>query len=185
MILHVFSILTYNSIDVLYFVDYLMSLVSAIDEDDNNNNSSSSSANSDDDMDELNCDTHRSCSRHATCNRNNYQHSLIGSMFAICLSKNSKATKGDIRCVDNEPEHQQKYDGYKWRRVCSHPNCLKYLNGGIFHNSWLCRTHYLLNFSSNTSIAPGEVITQNIESTISTNKTSEQLCTRPSNKQTK
>lgn len=161
-----------------------MSLVSVINEDDDHY-SSSSSTNSDDDIDELNCDTHRSCSRYAMCNEKNHQHALIGSMSTISLSKNSKPIKGDIRSVDNEPEHRQKYDGYKWRRLCSYPNCLKYLNGGVFHKNWLCLKHYLLKRSTNSSTVSDKIITKNIETIISTRKTSKKLCTRPSNKQIK
>jgi hypothetical protein len=49
--------------------------------------------------------------------------------------------------VNNQLKHRQKYDGTKWRRICSHPNCLIYLNGGIFYEKWLCRKHYLLTIT--------------------------------------
>jgi hypothetical protein len=160
-----------------------MSLVSIINDDDDNY-SSSSSTNSDDDIDGLNCDTHRTCSRYTACNRKNHQHSLIGSISGTSLSKNSKPIKGDIRPVDNEPGHQQKYDGFKWRRICSYPDCLKYLNGGIFHNNWLCRKH-LLSLSIEPSTTSDEVIAKNTETIVSTSKSSQKLSTRPSNKQIK
>ncbi len=157
-----------------------MSLVGMVNEDDDNH-SLFSSTNSDDEMDESNCHTHRSCGLHALCNGNKHQHLSIDSTPSISLSDPSQPIKGDIRPVHNEPGHRQKYDGIKWRRICSNSDCSTYLNGGIFFKKWLCRKHYLLYASTNPSSRSSKSITKGIKP----NKTSPKLLTRQSNKQTK
>jgi len=112
---------------------------------DNDNYSLPSEINSDDDSEESYCDTHRSCSRYASCNKKNHIHSSIDSTTVKSLSKNStKPIKGDIRTINSSIGHRQKYDGSKWRRICCSPDCLLYLTGGIYFKKWLCRKHYLL-----------------------------------------
>jgi hypothetical protein len=153
--------------------------------DDDDNHSLSSSTNSDDDMDESYCHNHRSCSRYAPCNRKKHQDSLIDSINLIRLSTNSKLIKGEIRSVDNEPGHQQKYDGNKWRRICSNPNCSTYLNGGVYYENWLCRKHYLLSISTDASTGSDNFITKDTETIVSTNEISQKSSTRRSKKQIK
>jgi hypothetical protein len=154
-----------------------MSLVGMITEDDDNH-TISSLTNSDDDMDQSNYHAHRSCSRYASCNRNKHQNSSIDSDNLISLSNNSKLLKGKIRSVTNEPGHRQKYDGNKWRRICSNPDCVIYLNGGVYYEKWLCRKHYLLSISMDTSTQSDNLITKHTEK-------SQKLRTRKSNKKIK
>lgn len=129
-----------------------MSLVDVTNDDNDDNQSISSSTNTDEDYIPSNCHTHRTCSRHAPCNKKNHRHAFVDSTSSICRSKNNndQPVKGDVRAVPNEEGHQQKYDGTKWRRICSELNCFTYLNGGIFHEKWLCRKHYLLHFSEDS-----------------------------------
>jgi hypothetical protein len=154
-----------------------MSLIGMINEDDDNH-TISSSTNSDDDMDPSYCHAHRTCSRYAACNRNKHQNSSIDSDHLISLSNNSKPTKGKIRSVANEPGHREKYNGNNWRRICSNPDCVIYLNGGIYYEKWLCRKHYLLSTSMDTSTESDNLITKHRE-------TFQKLTTRKSNKKIK
>ena len=119
--------------------------------DDDDNQSISSSTNSDDDYIPSEHHTHRTCSRHAPCNNKNHPHTFNDSTITLCRSNDDQPVKGDLRAVLNEPGHQQKYDGLKWRRICSESGCLTYLNGGVFHENWLCRKHYLLHFPADSS----------------------------------
>ena len=118
-----------------------------VKEDDDYHSFPSSTNSDDDDTDEFDCDDHRSCSRYTPCNKKKQLHSSIVFGSSISLSNNSKPNKGDIRSVDKESRHRQKFDGLKWRRICSDPHCLLYLNGGIYFEKWLCKKHYLLSNS--------------------------------------
>jgi hypothetical protein len=118
------------------------------DNEDNDDNSSSSGDNSDDDIDNSRFYAHRSCSRYGSCTSTNHQHLSIDSRTQPCLSKTSEPVRGDIRPMENEPGHQQKYDGTRWRRICSVPDCKLYLNGGVYFENWLCRKHYLLTIAN-------------------------------------
>ncbi|CAF4698903.1 unnamed protein product [Rotaria sp. Silwood1] len=124
-----------------------MSLENTVNEDDDIQ-SVSSSTNSDDNINEFHCHTHRTCSRYASCNRQKHQYSSIDSINSKSFLNNSNPVKGDLRYIDNDPGHRQKYDGMRWRRVCCMPQCLVYLNGGIYFDNWLCRKHYLLVIQS-------------------------------------
>jgi hypothetical protein len=172
------------AIYVFIFVDLNMSLVNAITDDDDNR-SLASSADSDVDGCQSYRNTHRSCSLYGPCDNKNHQHSPINSTTSKTLPNGSKPIRGDIRSVANEPEHRQKYDGTKWRRICSIPDCLRCLNGGVFYNNWLCKKHYILTLavgirrdSDSSSMDETYVITR-------TNKRIHEETTGKSNKKTK
>jgi len=120
--------------------------------DNDDDYQSISSAKSDDEVEEIYYHTHRSCSRYGTCNRKQHEHTSVSSDHPLDNVDNLKAKKGDVRSVDDRLDHRQKYDGTKWRRICSHPDCLLYLNGGIYFKKWLCRKHYLLSKSQSNEI---------------------------------
>ena len=125
------------------------------DADKDGSNSESSTTDSDDDDDDYRIEscshTHRSCSRYAPCNRLQHQHLSTESSTHVSHSASSKPAKNDIRTIDKQSEHRQKFDGIKWRRICSAPGCTLYLNRGKFFQNWLCRKHYSLKVDSNVS----------------------------------
>ena len=144
---------------------------------DDDNQSISSSTNTDEDYIPSNCYTHRTCSRHAPCNKKNHARMVLDSISLLGRSNNTgQPVKGDLRTVINDEGHQQKYDGTKWRRICSESGCLTYLNGGIFHEKWLCRKHYLLHFSEESS--------KTLNRFRSTTKSSRKSLTQLSNEET-
>ncbi|CAF3974498.1 unnamed protein product [Rotaria sp. Silwood2] len=161
-----------------------MSLESTVNEDDEIQ-SLPSSTNSDDNLSEFHCYTHRTCSRYASCNRKKHQHSPIDSMKSKSLSNNSKPVKGAIRCIDDDPGHRQKYDGLKWRRICCIPNCLVYLNGGIYFENWLCRKHYLLAAENEIAEESDNATIQSDRQIISINNKLRRTSARRSNKKIK
>jgi hypothetical protein len=158
-----------------------MPLVSTITEDDDNH-SLSSSTNSDDEMDESYCHTHRSCSRYGSCNGKKHEHSSIDSTTSINLSNNSRPFKGETRSADNQSNHRQKYDGTKWRRICSIPGCLLYLNGGIYYKNWLCRKHYVLSIRTDLSSESDNSIIEKTKTKISMKKKSRRSYPQQSDK---
>lgn len=173
-----------NKLIFQFFSDYKTSLVNMNTEDDDCN-SWSSSTNTDDDMDDLSYNTHRTCSRYTSCNNKKHQHLLTDSIIPKCLSNDSKPLKGEIRSVDNALGYQQKYDGSKWRRICSKPNCLTYLNGGVFHKNWLCGKHYVVRTSKKSSTVSSNLIINDTEIIISKNKKSQRSSTHQSPTRTK
>ena len=114
------------------------------DYEDEDNRCSSQRRNSDDDGYQFTHHTHRLCSRNGPCTEDKHQHRPIEPTDSPCRSKRSRFTRGDIRPADNEPGHRVKYDGTRWRRICSVPTCACYLIGGVYFANWLCRQHYLL-----------------------------------------
>ncbi|CAF1054726.1 unnamed protein product [Adineta ricciae] len=126
-----------------------------VDADKDGSNSESPTTDSDDDDDDYRIEscshTHRSCSRHAPCNRLQHQHLSTESSTHVSLSASSKPAKNDIRTIDKQSGHQKKFDGIKWRRICSAPGCTLYLNRGKFFQNWLCRKHYSLKTDDDVS----------------------------------
>lgn len=163
-----------------------MSAVMGIDDEDDDYHSLSSATNSDDNLSECNDHTHRSCSRFQSCNKNNHHCCSINiTPLKTNSSKDSKPVKGDTRSVENEPGHQQKFDGSRWRRVCCAPNCCTYLNGGVYYNSWLCKKHYLLALENDAYYeSDNSLITD--KRSIATRKSNAQgVSTRLTNKRSK
>lgn len=129
-------------------------LVVNTDKDDSNSESLTTDADDDDDDDyriESCSHTHRSCSLYAPCNRSQHQHLSNESSSHVSLSTGSKPVKNDIRTIDKQTGHQKKFDGIKWRRICSAPGCTVYLIGGKFFQNWLCRKHYSLKTDNDVS----------------------------------
>ena len=133
-----------TSMRMVCFVDRSMSTSYIVLDDDDDNHSLSPSKNSDDDVDSCTSahHTHRSCSRYASCNKTKHKFLSTDSTFAPRSMTSGGPRRGDLRTVANEPGHQQKYDGTKWRRICCIPNCLRCLNRGVYFQNWLCRKHY-------------------------------------------
>ncbi|CAF2049423.1 unnamed protein product [Rotaria magnacalcarata] len=127
-----------------------MSLADKVNKDDDFH-SLSPPTNSDDNISEYDYNVHRLCSRDTTCNKNIDQHSTTNDITSKKVSNNSKPVKGDLRPMENQPGHQQKYDGLRWRRICCAPSCSIYLMGGIYFENWLCRKHYLLILETDLS----------------------------------
>ena len=159
------------------FVGCKMSLMSEVDDNDDNL-SISPSTDSDDDISKSHCHTHRSCSFNGLCSRKKHQNAVNG------LSTNLKPTKGDIRYINNESEHRQKYDGNRWRRICCTPNCSTFLNGGIYYDRWLCRRHYLLTMATDNSTESDIEKVQPKETGRLKNTVSQRTSARYSNKKT-
>lgn len=131
-----------------------MSLVIMNNDDDDDDNSMSSSTNTDEDYDNLNHHNHRACSRYAPCNNKTHHHPTTNSAnTSKSCSKKAKSFKGKIRYVDVTLGRRQKYDGTRWRRMCSVLDCQLSLSSGVFYESWLCRNHYHKNISKDATLS--------------------------------
>jgi hypothetical protein len=148
------------------------------EESDNNSLFPSTNSDDDDDTYELKYHSCASRNRYTLCNRKKYYHLSSDSDISTSLSNKSKIVKGQIRTVDDNPRHLVKYDGSKWRRMCSNPDCAVYLNGSVFSENWLCRKHYSLYLEANKPAESDNLITQGTETVISTNEISRKLPTR-------
>lgn len=152
--------------------------------EDNDDPALSSDTNSEDNASESDWATHRSCSRYASCNGRTNQYSSVDSDVTTNHFINSKPVKGDVRPVNNEPGHRQKFDGTKWRRICCIPHCLVYLNGGIYFDNWLCRKHYLMTVEADKFNEPDSASVRNTETVVSGIENLARVSTRRSSKKT-